>query len=205
MKKTARFLLDAIDRATVTRIRLRSLYWRSQLELRGGSVGPRFIARRGVTISFKSPTPSGPPRERQIKIGANVYFYDDVNIYLGANANLEIGDHVFLGRGAIIAAGLDVVIGRGTQIAHYSTVIDSDHRFGDPERRLGAQGFEFAPVRIGSDVWIGANSVVLKGVTVGDRAVIGAGSVVRRDVPTATVNVGNPARTIRHLFNPSSG
>ncbi|MDQ6795887.1 MAG: hypothetical protein M3067_13940 [Chloroflexota bacterium] len=55
------------------------------------------------------------------------------------------------------------------------------------------------PVAIEDDVWIGANVVVLKGVTIGRAAVIGAGSVVTQDVPPYVVVAGNPARVIRDL------
>ncbi|HYI34693.1 MAG TPA: acyltransferase [Glaciibacter sp.] len=56
--------------------------------------------------------------------------------------------------------------------------------------------YRYAPVRIGSDVFIGANVLVLPGVTIGDRCVIGAGSVVTRSVPDGTVVAGNPAHPL---------
>ena len=55
---------------------------------------------------------------------------------------------------------------------------------------------------IGSDVWIGSNSVILAGVTVGHGAVIGAGAVVTKDVPPYAIVVGNPARVRRYRFEP---
>lgn len=55
--------------------------------------------------------------------------------------------------------------------------------------------------RVGSDVWIGANTVILKGVVVGDGAIIGAGSVVCKDVPPYSVVAGNPARFLRFRFS----
>ena len=55
--------------------------------------------------------------------------------------------------------------------------------------------------RIGNDVWIGANSVILKGVTVHDGAIVGAGSVVTRDVPPYSIVAGNPAREIRKRYS----
>ncbi|MCD2107720.1 MULTISPECIES: DapH/DapD/GlmU-related protein [Rhodococcus] len=55
-------------------------------------------------------------------------------------------------------------------------------------------------VEIGTDVWIGACSVILSGVTIGDGAVIGAGSVVTSDVESFSVNVGVPARKVGERF-----
>ena len=56
---------------------------------------------------------------------------------------------------------------------------------------------------IGSDVWIGCNSVILAGVTVGDGAVIGAGAVVTKDVPPYAIMAGNPARVLKYRFAPA--
>ena len=57
------------------------------------------------------------------------------------------------------------------------------------------------PLRIGSDVWIGSNACILRGLAVGDGAVIGAGSVVTKDVPPYAVVVGNPARVLKYRFS----
>ena len=57
----------------------------------------------------------------------------------------------------------------------------------------------FDPIKIGNNVFIGNNSIILPGVTVGDNVVIGAGSVVSRDIPANSVAAGVPARVIRSL------
>jgi acetyltransferase-like isoleucine patch superfamily enzyme len=54
-----------------------------------------------------------------------------------------------------------------------------------------------APTRIEDWVWIGANAVVLKGVTIGQRTIVGAGSVVTRDLPPDVIAAGVPARVLR--------
>lgn len=56
-----------------------------------------------------------------------------------------------------------------------------------------------APVTIGDDVWIGANCIILKGVTIGARSVIGAGSIVTRDIPSDCIAAGTPAKVIKSL------
>lgn len=56
-------------------------------------------------------------------------------------------------------------------------------------------------VNIGNDVWIGANAMIMRGVTIGDGAVVGAGSIVTKDVPPYAIVVGVPARVIRYRFS----
>ena len=67
------------------------------------------------------------------------------------------------------------------------------------ERNLG---LEYAkPIRVGNNVWFGANVTVVPGVTIGDNCVIGAGSVVVKDIPDNSLAVGNPCRVIRTIKN----
>ena len=54
-------------------------------------------------------------------------------------------------------------------------------------------------VHIGENVWVGANSVIVPGVTIGKNSVIGAGSVVTKDIPENVVAVGNPCRVLRPI------
>jgi acetyltransferase-like isoleucine patch superfamily enzyme len=58
------------------------------------------------------------------------------------------------------------------------------------------------PVKIGRGCFIGARSIILKGVTLGDRVVIGAGSVVTKDVPAYSIAAGNPARVVGSIATP---
>ncbi|MDF4361245.1 DapH/DapD/GlmU-related protein, partial [Vibrio parahaemolyticus] len=68
----------------------------------------------------------------------------------------------------------------------------------EPDLRREVAQFNI-PVHIEDNVWIGANSVVLPGVTIGENSVIGAGSVVTKDIPSNVVAVGNPCRVLREI------
>lgn len=70
----------------------------------------------------------------------------------------------------------------------------------DPVLRQEYQAEFGAPVTIGDNVWIGANTSILPGVTIGDHVVIGAGSVVTKDIPANSLAVGNPCHVVR-TFN----
>ncbi|NRW82134.1 acetyltransferase-like isoleucine patch superfamily enzyme [Clostridium beijerinckii] len=82
-------------------------------------------------------------------------------------------------------------------IAPNVTITPTGHPVDPDLRRPGTQ-FSI-PVRIGNNVWIGSNAVILPGVTIGDNSVIGAGSVVTHDIPENVVAVGNPCRVLREI------
>jgi acetyltransferase-like isoleucine patch superfamily enzyme len=82
------------------------------------------------------------------------------------------------------------------------TIVDSDFHPLDPARRHDppvSDAIGVAPVRIGENVFIGTNAIVLKGVTVGANSVVGAGSVVTTDIPANVIAAGNPCRVLRPL------
>ena len=111
---------------------------------------------------------------------------------------LTIGDNVGVS-GSTICATKSVTIGNNVLIGSGCLITDTDaHPLDWQDRRNGYDGKTLcAPVVIGNDVFIGARSIILKGVTIGDRSIIGAGSVVSKDVPPDCVVGGNPARVIK--------
>jgi acetyltransferase-like isoleucine patch superfamily enzyme len=82
-------------------------------------------------------------------------------------------------------------------VAAFCYVLDVDHEFADPDRPIPQQGLRVKPVIVGNDVWVGAGSFILRGVTIGDGAVVAANSVVTEDVPPYTIVAGSPARAIK--------
>ena len=109
-----------------------------------------------------------------IRAGRNLMINAGAFIY--GRGGLSFGDHVMIGPNVVI--------------------VSSQHRFDDPRIEMVFQGHQAAFVTIGSDVWIGANAVILPGVTVADGTVVSAGAVVTRDTEPYSIVGGVPAAKI---------
>ncbi|NBS79651.1 acyltransferase [bacterium] len=120
-----------------------------------------------------------------------------------STARLSLGDRVGLSS-SILVAGNSIEIGEDTILGAGSMVLDNDfHALGPGFSWLTEYSKNSKPVKIGRGCFIGARSIILKGVTLGDRVIIGAGSVVTKDIPAYSIAVGNPARTVRTIPNPN--
>lgn len=116
--------------------------------------------------------------------------------YTDCGKNLTIGKHVFLNSGCKFQDQGGITIGDGSQIGHNVVLATLNHSL-DPAHR---EDIIPAPIHIGRNVWIGANAVILPGVSIGDGAVIAAGAVVTKDVLENTVAGGVPARFIKTIL-----
>lgn len=116
-------------------------------------------------------------------------------------SKIIIGDNVGIS-GSTINATTTITIGNNTIIGSGCLITDSDsHPILASERNI-PDWYKYtksAPIVIGNNVFIGARSIVLKGVFIGDGAVIGAGSVVTKDVPANVIVAGNPAKIIKMI------
>ena len=111
--------------------------------------------------------------------------------------NIVVGDDFYSNHNLIITDGAAVTFGNNVFIAPNCCFTTAEHAI-DPELRK--KGVEIAkPIDVGNNVWIGAGSTVLAGVTIGDDSVIGAGSVVTRDIPSGVVAAGVPCRVKRAI------
>ena len=119
-----------------------------------------------------------------------------------STALLTLGDRVGLSS-TVIVAGNSIEIGEATIFGAGSMVLDNDfHAPGPGFSWLTEYSKNSKPVKIGRGCFIGARSIILKGVTLGDRVVIGAGSVVTKDVPAFSIAAGNPARVVGSIATP---
>lgn len=128
---------------------------------------------------------------KNIKITPPVYFDYGKHTFIGDNFYANF-DCIFLDVNHI-TIGNNVMFGSRIGLYTASHPIDKDVR---------NTGLEYGkPIKIGHNVWIGGNAVVMPGVTIGDNTVIGAGSVVTKDIPSDVIAAGNPCKVIRKINN----
>ncbi|EKO3783143.1 sugar O-acetyltransferase [Vibrio harveyi] len=128
-------------------------------------------------------------------VGKNCYIEPPLRANWGCHTHL--GDNVYANFNLTLVDDTHIYIGDHVMIGPNVTIATAGHPI-DPELRRDIAQFNI-PVHIGNNVWIGANSVVLPGVTIGENSVIGAGSVVTKDIPANVVAVGNPCRVLREI------
>ncbi len=115
--------------------------------------------------------------------------------------DLVAGHYSYIGPNCII--GPKVQIGRYSMLANNVSIVGGDHVFTDPTKPIIFSGRPHMPETfIGEDAWIGAQSIVMAGVSIGNGSIVGAGSVVTKDIPPYSIFAGTPARYIRDRFNP---
>ena len=133
----------------------------------------------------------------QVKLGNNcqleygIYFHYD-GIY-SDGPSICIGDNVFIGNNTEFNITDNITIGENCLIASGCKFVDHSHgfKFG---KLIKTQKSSKQAITIGSDVWLGCNVVVLKGVTIGNGVVVGAGAVVTKSIPENEIWGGVPAK-----------
>lgn len=108
-----------------------------------------------------------------------------------------INDNVFIGPYVVIYGHGSVEIGNNTLISMGCKILSSNHTIPPQGHNIRDYPDMLLKTKIGNDVWIGANTVILGGVTIGDGSVIGAGSIVTKDIPSNVIAVGNPAKVLK--------
>ena len=152
-----------------------------------------YLKRGKGSVIYRSVRKDLPPF-RRFSLG-KYSVIEDFCCLNNAVGDLIVGDYTRVGlRNTIIGP---VTIGNHVNMAQNITVTGLNHNFADVTLRIDQQGISTLPVVIEDDVWIGANAVILPGVTLGKHCVVAAGSVVGKSVPPYSVCAGIPARVVK--------
>ncbi|SDL40262.1 acyltransferase [Kriegella aquimaris] len=148
-----------------------------------------------------------------ISIGKNVSFNSGpyanpiggdtrMTLIVGKSAILNIGNGTGISNSTVICLE-NISIGNNVKIGGSVKIYDTDFHSLDPEnRKIKEKDIpKTKPVVINDNSFIGAHSIILKGVTIGENSIIGAGSVVTKSVPSGEIWAGNPAKFIRSIPN----
>lgn len=144
---------------------------------------------------------------RQVTINSSFWsnflgLYQRTIIVAKGNGKIHIGNKVGMS-GCTIYAWDSIDIGDYTIIGANVKIVDNDFHPISPEERRTDDYSHVAhrPVKIGQNVFVGMNTLILKGTEIGDNCVIGAGSVVCGKFPENCVIAGNPARVIKNIVS----
>jgi len=160
----------------------------------------RFTSTTKIVNSSKNPD--------SIVIGQNCWILGELMVF--PYGKIKVGNNCFIGEFTKIAAAKEINIGNNVLIAHGVNIIDNNSHPIDAEerakdyQRIFTTGFadnyslNEKTVTIKDNVWIGFNSIILKGVTIYEGAIVAAGSFVTKDVEAYTIVAGNPAKIIKY-------
>lgn len=148
--------------------------------------------------------------KNKLIIGNNVYLRSNSNGYHAGmpfnttilidkeNAVCYIGDNTRL-NGVYLHSQKKIVIGKNTVIASGVNILDSNgHETLSYDRTVGRDTPQ--EIIIGDNVWIGLNSIILKGTTIGNNSIVAAGSIVKGNIPENVIVQGNPATIVRKIL-----
>lgn len=167
-----------------------------------GTMGAAQRRQRDLLYDINALRADDPKREKLLKsyfgsMGEGVWVEPPLHANWGCSTHL--GDHVYVNFNLTLVDDGEIFIGDYTMLGPNVTLVTTGHPIATDLRRRVAPAQFSEPIRIGSNVWIGANVTVLPGVSIGDNSVIGACSLVTRDIPADSVAFGSPCRVVREI------
>jgi acetyltransferase-like isoleucine patch superfamily enzyme len=131
-----------------------------------------------------------------VKIGDFVLIDTNVEVRNHTNELSTIGNHSSFNRNTVLRGKYK--IGNYVAVGPNCSIMGFNHRFDNTTELISKQGRTVKGIIIEDNVWIGANSVILDGVTIGEGCVIGGGSVITKSIPPFSIAVGNPCKVIKN-------
>lgn len=194
LKKIFWFIKQQISKENITTTK--------KYNIPGLIIGENSINNANICVKY--------PENSKIVIGNNCLINGNISVE-SKDAQISIGKNVFIGNTTIFSV-ISIIIEDDVLISSDCLIQDTDNHSLSREIRKkdcadwkekGMQQWEFVksePIKICKGSWIGAKSIILKGVTIGEGGIVGAGSVVTKDVAPYTIVAGNPAKFIKNAL-----
>lgn len=124
----------------------------------------------------------------QINIGDQVMINESNYLTIKGNAKFSVGKNTYITRATIACLG-EITIGENCILGEGMKLFDHNHQYSKNPFSVSKTDFNTGFIRMGNNVWTGANVVILKDVTIGDNVIIGAGCVIHKDIPANSIIV----------------
>ncbi len=160
-----------------------------------------FLMKKGKGAKIRRRTRMDIMPFNNFRLGAHSMVEDFACVNNGMG-DVLIGDHSLIGIGCVIIGPVE--IGNNVILAQHIGVSGLNHGYKDISIPIKNQPCETGLIRIGDDSWIGANAVIVAGVTIGKHCIVAGGSVVTKNVADHTMVGGNPARILKQ-YNVQTG
>ena len=159
----------------------------------------RFIGKRQYAklLFCSASTKICTAKNAVFQVGAGFRTRRNVELNIRENASLVIGNNVFLNSNCIITCRKEINIGHGVIFGPNVLIFDNDHKI--ENGKINDNQYNTESVCIGNGSWIGAGSIILKGVHIGENVVIAAGSVVTKDVPDNSIFIQKKSENIYRI------
>lgn len=138
-------------------------------------------------LSFERGVKIASDGKSRIKLGNHIYLRTGTEIEALYCATISIGDNFSANKNCTIVARYGVTIGNNCMLAGNVSIYDHDHSFAEVGKSFQDQDYIGAPIKIGNNVWIGANVFISKGVNIGDNVIVGAGTFVNSTIPSNSI------------------
>ena len=117
----------------------------------------------------------------ELHIGKKLKMHNGAKIRVRKGGKLEVGKNFGMSNGCVVTAYEHIKIGDNVMLGPNVLIYDQDHDY-KAEGGVAAMKFKTAPIAIGNNVWIGANTLILRGTTIGDNSVVGGGNSCQREL-----------------------
>ncbi len=141
--------------------------------------------------------------EGRIELADDVWLSRGCYLVTGPGMEIALGPQTYVGHRCLFYGHGGIRVGRDVLMANDVQLICGNHTFTRRDLPIRAQPTQERPIVIEDDVWLGASSIVLGGVTIGRGSVVGAGAVVTRSLPPYSVARGVPAQVVGSRGEPA--
>ena len=119
---------------------------------------------------------------KKISVGKNTFFYPGCHVMIENTGKLKVGSHCFFNRNCSITSLGEISIGDDCIFGENIKMYDHNHKINNLDVPFRQQGFDIGKIKIGNNVWIGSDTVILPNVKIGNNVVVAAGSIITKDI-----------------------